>query len=61
MSARYFSTARCAIRGIVEKAQRHYTQEGMPERFRALLFPSGHSFPDDVKAEAYGFLDHWLK
>jgi dienelactone hydrolase len=49
------------VRSIVEKAQRHYTKEGVPERFRALLFPAGHSFPDDVKAEAYGFLDHWLK
>ena len=49
------------VRSIVEKAQRHYTKEGVPDRFRALLFTAGHSFPDDVKAEAYGFLDHWLK
>ena len=49
------------VRSIVEKAQHHYTQEGVPERFRAILFSSGHSFPDDVKAEAYGFLDRWLK
>ena len=49
------------VRSIVEKAQHHYTQEGVPERFWAVLFPAGHSFPDDVKAEAYDFLDHWLK
>ena len=49
------------VRSIVESAQRTYTQEGVPERFGAILFPAGHSFPDDVKAEAYGFLDHWLK
>ncbi len=49
------------VRSIVEKAKIAYTQEGVPERFRAILFPGGHSFPDDVKAEAYGFLDHWLK
>ena len=48
------------VRSIVEKAQHHYTQEGVPERFQAILFSAGHSFPDDVKAEAYGFLDHWL-
>jgi dienelactone hydrolase len=48
------------VRSLVEKAQHHYTQEGVPERFQALLFSAGHSFPDDVKAEAYGFLDHWL-
>jgi len=48
------------VRSIVEKAQHHYTQEGVPERFQSILFPAGHSFPDDVKAEAYGFLDRWL-
>ena len=49
------------VRSLVEKAQHTYTQEGVPERFQAILFPAGHSFPDDVKAAAYGFLDHWLK
>jgi dienelactone hydrolase len=49
------------VRSLVEKARHHYTQEGVPERFRAILFPAEHSFPEDVKAEAYGFLDHWLK
>jgi dienelactone hydrolase len=48
------------VRAIVEKAQIAYTQEGVPERFGATLFPAGHSFPDDVKAAAYGFLDNWL-
>jgi dienelactone hydrolase len=48
------------VRSIVEKAQIAYTQKGVPERFQAILFPAGHSFPDDVKAAAYGFLDHWL-
>ena len=49
------------VRSLVEKAQYHYTQEGVPERFQAILFPAGHSFPDHVKGQAYGFLDHWLK
>jgi dienelactone hydrolase len=49
------------VRSLVAKAQHHYTQQGVPERFQAILFPAGHSFPDDVKAEAYGFLDRWLK
>jgi dienelactone hydrolase len=49
------------VRSIVEKAQHHYTQEGLTERFGAILFPAGHSFPDDVKAQAYAFLDHWLR
>ena len=38
------------VRSIVEKAQIAYAQEGVPERFGAILFPAGHSFPDDVKA-----------
>ena len=48
------------VRAIVEKAQHQYMQAGVPERFGAIVFPAGHSFPDDVKAEAYDFLDHWL-
>jgi dienelactone hydrolase len=48
------------VRSIVEKAQHHYTQEGVPERFQSILFPGGHGFPDDVKAATYKFLDHWL-
>ena len=61
-----FVSSRCASRGIdgvhsiVEKALHQYTLAGVPERFGAIVFPAGHSFPDDVKAEAYGFLDHWL-
>ncbi len=48
------------VRSIIEKAQHQYMQAGVPERFGAIVFPSGHSFPDGVKAEVYGFLDHWL-
>jgi dienelactone hydrolase len=48
------------VHSIIEKALHQYTLAGVPERFGAILFPAGHSFPDDVKAEAYGFLDHWL-
>jgi dienelactone hydrolase len=49
------------VRSLVEKARHRYTQEGVPERFQAILFSSGHSFPDEVKGEAYSFLDRWLK
>lgn len=49
------------VRSIVEQARQRYTQEGVPEQFQAILFSSGHSFPDEVKAAAYGFLDRWLK
>jgi dienelactone hydrolase len=49
------------VRELVATAQRRYTKAGVPERFQSTIFPSGHSFPDDVKAEAYAFLDRWLK
>lgn len=49
------------VRELATKAQEAYTQAGVPERFRAIIFPGGHSLPDEVKAEAYGFLDRWLK
>jgi len=49
------------VRSIVEKARQHFAQQGLPERFQALLFPAGHCFPDEVKVQAYAFLDRWLK
>lgn len=48
------------VQAIVERARAAYERERAPERFRALIFPGGHQFPDDVKAEAYAFLDRWL-
>lgn len=48
------------VRSLVAKAQHHYTQEGVPAQFQAIVFPAGHSFPDDVKREAYDFLDRSL-
>jgi dienelactone hydrolase len=48
------------VRDIVAAARRQYTEVGAPERFEAILFPAGHSFPDEVKAEAYAFVDRWL-
>jgi dienelactone hydrolase len=48
------------VQAIVERASAAYEQEEAPERFRALIFEGGHQFPDDVKAEAYAFLDRWL-
>lgn len=47
------------VQAIVERAAAAYAQA--PERFRALIFPGGHTFPEDVKAEAYAFLDQWLR
>lgn len=49
------------VRTLITKAQTAYTRAGVPDRLRTIIFPQGHSFPDEVKAEAYAFLDTWLK
>ncbi len=49
------------VRELVATAQRRYAEAGVPERFKSIIFPSDHSFPDDVKAEAYAFTARWLK
>jgi dienelactone hydrolase len=49
------------VRAIVAAARREYAEAGATERFDAILYPGGHSFPDEVKAEAYAFIDRWLK
>jgi dienelactone hydrolase len=49
------------VRTMVTKAQEAYAQKGVSERFRPIIFPGKHSFPDEIKSEAYAFLDRWLK
>jgi dienelactone hydrolase len=49
------------VQAIVERATAAYAREGAADRFRALIFPGGHTFPDDIKAQAYTFLDRWLR
>lgn len=48
------------VRAVVAAAQQQYAAAGVPERFAAILFPAGHSFPAAVKAHAYAFVDRWL-
>ena len=48
------------VRALAVSAEAAYAACGVPDRFRAIIFPSGHSFPDSVKAQAYAFLDRWL-
>lgn len=49
------------VRTIVERGRHAYEQQGVAEHFQAVIFPGGHTFPDEVKAQAYAFLDRWLK
>lgn len=48
------------VRTLVATTRSRYAEAGAPERFRSILFPSGHSFPAEVKAETYAFIDRWL-
>ena len=48
------------VRTIVAKAEAAYAAAGVKGSFQHLLFAGGHAFGDDVKAEAYGFLDRHL-
>lgn len=49
------------VRDIVAAAVVAYARAGVPDQFRALIFPGGHGFPAAVREEAYRFLDRWLR
>ena len=49
------------VRRIIEKAKARYAEIGRPENFCAKIFDGGHMFPDDVKQEAYSWLDTYLR
>lgn len=49
------------VRAIAASAEAVYARQGVADRFRAVIFPAAHSFPDQVKAEAYAFLERWLR
>ncbi len=45
---------------IIGKAEACYAEAGVPERFKAIVFPAEHCFPPDIREEAYQFLDRYL-
>jgi len=47
--------------GIAGQAQGRYAGLGAPEGFRAVIFEGPHAFPEDVRQQAYEFLDGYLK
>lgn len=49
------------VREIAALAASRYSSLGASDRFRSVVFEGSHSFPDGVKAEAYAFLDRFLK
>jgi dienelactone hydrolase len=48
------------VRELAAASEAAYAERGVADRFRAVIFPAAHSFPDQVKSEAYAFLDRWL-
>ena len=55
---------RCPIDGVrqvVSAAQASYSRAGVPDQFRAILFPGERSFPPNVREESFRQLDRWLK
>jgi cephalosporin-C deacetylase-like acetyl esterase len=46
---------------IAEAARKAYTEKGMEDCFKSILFEGGHSFPVEVKEKAYQWLDRFLK
>jgi dienelactone hydrolase len=49
------------VRYIAQQAGEAYKKQGVPDAFRLREFAGGHGFPDEVRAEAYQWLDRWLQ
>jgi dienelactone hydrolase len=49
------------VNEIAEAARKAYAEKGLPNHFKSILFEGGHSFPEEVKEQAYNWLDKFLK
>jgi dienelactone hydrolase len=49
------------VRRLVARVRAAYEAAGGAGRFEAILFPGGHSFPENLRQRAYAFLDRYLK
>ena len=50
-----------SVREIAASVEAVYERRGWAENFRYVEFRGGHGFPDEVKEQAYAFLDAHLK
>jgi dienelactone hydrolase len=50
-----------SVRHIASAVGEVYQRQGIADRFLPVIFSGGHGFPDDVKAQVYGFLDFHLQ
>lgn len=48
------------VREIAKIAKKSYLEKGIGENFKSVIFQGAHSFPQDIKAEAYEWLDKYL-
>lgn len=49
------------VRHCFDKLSKCYTKAGVPERFRGRLYDTPHEFNAEMQAEAWEWLDSWLK
>ncbi len=49
------------VKEIVAKAQACYAEKGAAGDFKSVIFDGEHSFPEEIRREAYDFLDKYLK
>ncbi len=48
------------VHEIAEAASNTYAQSGCPDNFKLIVFEGAHSFPKEVKEQAYNWLDSFL-
>lgn len=48
------------VKEIMDEAEARYTQAGVPDHFKAIVFEGEHCFPPAIREEAYAFLDRFL-
>ena len=49
------------VNEIAEIARKAYDKNGLIGNFKSIIFEGGHCFPDEVKEQAYNWLDRFLK
>ena len=49
------------VREIALMAERRYRELGRQENFKYIIFERGHSFPEEVRTEAYKWIDKFLQ
>ncbi len=43
------------------KARLRYQEQGVPEKYKFIVYEGGHVFPKDMRDKSYAWFDRWLK